>query len=61
MLWSTDKDDATSLTQFTHDLADIVKRELEQSWQFPRILRSVDCLRMNPDAFDGRLTLDWRV
>lgn len=60
--WQGKEDeDLGTLAQLTHDLASVVKTELEEAWQFPNVLRSIACLGMDPDGFEGRLTLDWSV
>jgi hypothetical protein len=57
----TDDPRTTPISQLTRDLAENVKRAIGESPDFPPILRDVVGLKMNPDRFDGRLRLDWRV
>jgi hypothetical protein len=49
------------LDTLAHDLAEAFMRGVSEEWLFPKVLRSISCLRMKPDEFDGRLTLAWSV
>jgi hypothetical protein len=49
------------LDTLAHDLAEAFVRRVSEEWLFPKVLRGIACLRMNPESFDGRLTLLWRV
>ena len=62
VLWSLPEDaERTQLSMLTRDLAEVVKGGLVEAWQFPDVLRDIQCLRMDASEFDGSLDLDWRV
>jgi hypothetical protein len=62
VLWDkSDDPETTPISQLTRDLAENVKSAIEESSEFPKVLRDIVCLKMNPDRFDGRLRFDWRV
>jgi len=54
-------DDVVTLAQLTRDLSEKLGTMLRDAPQFPNVLRSVMCLRLDESAFQGRLELDWRV
>jgi hypothetical protein len=54
-------EERTPISQFTRDLSELVKKTIAQRSAFPRALRDIVCLRMNPIRFDGRMRFDWRV
>jgi hypothetical protein len=57
----TEGEERTPICQFTRDLSELVKKAIAQRSVFPRALRNIVCLRMNPLRFDGRMCFDWRV
>jgi hypothetical protein len=62
VLWDrSDVSETNPIGELTRDLAEGVKRDLQSSDRFPKILRDIVCLRMNPDRFDGRMRFDWRI
>jgi hypothetical protein len=62
VLWSLPEDaERTQLSMLTRDLAEVIKGGLVEAWQFPDVLRDIQCLRMDASEFDGSLGLDWRV
>ena len=56
-----DSDEAAALSELTKDLAHGFSRLLKEEWQFPNLLRNIECVRINPHAFEGELKLVWRV
>ena len=56
-----EEEERTPISQFTRDIAELVKLAISKRASFPFVLRDVVCLRMNPDRFDGRMRFDWRV
>lgn len=50
-----------SLMELTHDLADRFAALLKDEWHFPDLVRSITCLSMSRETFDGRLEPLWRV
>ena len=62
VLWERADDPANvPLHELTRDLAEVVKAAAQQDSLFPPVLGHVAAYRMDPDAFEGRLTLAWRV
>ena len=61
VLWEGEAESQPSLHELTRDLAEVVKQAALDDPQFPPVLGSICGLRMDPDAFAGRLRLDWRV
>lgn len=49
------------LHELTRDLAEVLKQAALEDPLFPPVLGAISAFRMNPDAFDGTLRLDWRV
>lgn len=49
------------LHELTRDLAEVVKQAALEDPLFPPVLGDICALRMDPDAFEGMLRLDWRV
>jgi hypothetical protein len=49
------------LYELTRDLAEMVKQAALDDPLFPPVLGDICALRMDPDAFEGMLRLDWRV
>ncbi len=62
VLWDRNEEtEASTLCELTRDLAEKMKAVLGSDPDFPSILRDVVCMRMNPDCFDGRMRLEWRI
>ncbi len=56
-----DLDDVVTLAQLTRDLSEKLGTLLCEAPQFPNVLRSIICLRLDESASQGRLELEWRV
>ena len=54
-------DRQSPLLQLTRDLAESVKRSIEQSEDHPLTLGDIVCLRMDLAGFEGRLGFEWGV
>jgi len=63
VLWDEEEvaDPRRPLCELSRDLAEVVKKTLDDEPRFPPILNDIVCLRMNPKRFDGRLRFVWRV
>ncbi len=49
------------LFELTRDLAEVVKASAAQDSLFPPVLGEVSAYHMDPDQFEGQLTLAWQV
>lgn len=58
VLWDRPGD---PLHELTRDLAEVVKEAAARDSLFPPVLGQVAAYHMDPDQFEGRLTLSWRV
>ncbi len=54
-------DEVVTLSQLTRDLSEKLGILLRDAPQFPNVLRSIMCVRLDESAFQGRLEFDWRV
>ncbi len=61
VLWEPADPETAPLHELTRDLAEVVKASAAQDSLFPPVLGEVSAYRMDPDQFDGCLTLAWRV
>jgi hypothetical protein len=56
-----DRGEPTAIEQLTRDLSELAVHVVRAESGERGLLRSIVCLHMNPDRFDGRLRFGWRV